>query len=253
MKLVSLGLVFIACWFVEAQHQIELQFIGSEVSAEEQSKENFCESKYCVLDSNYLFLSATQNKSVKPCEDFKEFALGTFIKYRAISDRKPSIGFYADNDDAYNLRLRKMLAAKENEKDTRVTKAMKKLYAKCVNSNYVRHNAVNEMRDYVRSFGLKFYPDTDQDDFVISKYFEGQPFHAIYALLQCSLARTETHLKLEKVYFYSLEDYFTSYESMLYEINQVYLNNSANAEKFKEEFKEISRKQAEFYKLQVCA
>lgn len=251
MNLLSLSLVVSCCYLAQAQHKIELQLIGSEISQEEQSKKDFCETKYCVLDSDYLFNAATQNKSVKPCEDFEEFAVGTFLKYRAVSDRKLQLGFYTDIDEAYKLRLRKVLAAKVTEKDTRVTKAMKKLYAKCVNSAYLRKNAVKQMRDYLRSVGLKFYPDKDQNDFVIKKYFEKHPAHAIFFLLQGGLERSQEYLRLEKFQFTSLEDYFTSLENMLYEMNEIYRNNSINIAKFKEEFAEIARKQSEFYKLQV--
>lgn len=151
-------------------------------------------------------------------------------------------------DNAYNLKLLKVLEAKVNKNDTRVTKAMKKLYALCVDSDYVRQNGGNEMRVFLKTIGLKFYPDTDQDDFVIKKYFEEQPFHAIYLLLRSKFQRGETYLRLVKLSS-SLEGQFASYEDLLYEMNQAY--RSSNVEKLKEEYKAIALKQSEFYDLQV--
>lgn len=61
---------------------------GNKASNESQ----FCVSKLCILDSNRLLESATDNKTVKPCDDFKEFSMGKFIKFRALSDRYDQSG-----------------------------------------------------------------------------------------------------------------------------------------------------------------
>lgn len=88
-----------------------------------------------MIDIEYLLLSASQNVLIQPCNDFKEFSLGEFIKYRALNDRLQYIGFLRDVKDNYAERRRKLLDSKINEKnDGRLFKIAKNFFSKCVNS-----------------------------------------------------------------------------------------------------------------------
>lgn len=115
--------------------QFDLQHLGKYVSVEQRIEEEVCETKYCMLDANYLFYAATQNSTVEPCDDFREFAMGTFIKFRALNDRYEFNGFDLDLLNDYWELLRKVLAAEINEeKDSRIHKVMKNHFRKCVSS-----------------------------------------------------------------------------------------------------------------------
>src|SRR5690349_8673314 len=88
-------LIFVVC-SIEAQNSFELQYIGDSLSQEEATERKLCDTKYCLLDAQYLFYGATQNESVRPCDDFKEFAVGTLAKYQSVNDRIPYAGFLFD-------------------------------------------------------------------------------------------------------------------------------------------------------------
>lgn len=89
-----------------------------------------------MLDSEALFYAATQNASVDPCVDFKEFSVGTFIKDRAINDRYRGVGWWFDFKDHIKEKYRKLLSTKiDSKKDMRVIKVMKNYFQKCVNSS----------------------------------------------------------------------------------------------------------------------
>lgn len=250
--------VTLSFFIVEAQKQQEfaIQFIGNSVTSEEQSKKDFCESKYCLLDAIHLFVAASQNKSVKPCDDFKEFALGTFIKNRALNDRNAFSGFGTDVRNSYFLRLRKVLSAKVNEKDTRVTKAIKNFYSKCVSSSFIIKNGVKEIREFLRSHGLKFYPEKNgSEDLHWRDFIEEEPQHALDNLLRHQLSRFDYRghfgfLQLNQINFLHKNKWFTSLKEILYDMNQIYLNSSF-AEQFNEEFNEIAQSQERFYDLMV--
>ena len=115
--------------------EFELQSIGETLSSEEAEKQKFCVTNYCVSDAELLFYAATQNASVDPCVDFKEFAMGTFIELRATNDRYREIGLISDTKHNHDERKRKLIAQEiDTEKDSRVVKVVKNFFAKCVNS-----------------------------------------------------------------------------------------------------------------------
>lgn len=119
--------------------EFELQSIGETLSAEEASKRNYCVNRFCVSDAELLFYAATQNASVDPCLDFKEFAMGTFIELRATNDRYREIGLISDTKQNHDERKRKLIAEKiDPEKDSRAVKIVKNFFSKCVNSR--KHN-----------------------------------------------------------------------------------------------------------------
>lgn len=132
MKKVFLFLLLV----LSAYAEFNLQFIGDSLTTDEAEGREFCTSKYCVGDTQILFYAATQNASVHPCTDFKEFSMGTLIKYRALHERYFAIGLLQDTQKHHEERLRKQLAKKIDEtKDVRVFKVMRNFHAKCVSSS----------------------------------------------------------------------------------------------------------------------
>ena len=131
----TIQILFLLLLSVNAQ-EFTNQYIGSSLSIKEANERDLCTNKYCLFDSELLFYAATQNASVDPCVDFKEFSVGTFKKYRAINDR---YGLRSLDIDLTLLRfhtLQKILASKIDEKtDSRVVKIMKNTFGKCVNSS----------------------------------------------------------------------------------------------------------------------
>lgn len=236
--------------------QFDLQFIGDSVS---ELDRDYCESKYCLLDANILFYAATQNASVKACDDFKEFSLGTFIKYRAVDDREQYNGLWGDVRTVHNEKQRKLLAEKINEsKDSRVVKVMKKYFAQCVNATFVKGDGTKDFRDYFKSFGISIYPTVDQSNFNMSKVFDEEPEESTYLLLKHELQRcphpnddSKEILCLKSVGSWkNPELIFDGYADVLYEMNNIY-KNASFGEYFQKEFKKISSRMLDFYRLQV--
>lgn len=115
--------------------QFDLQYLGKYVTLETEKSREFCDTKLCLMDQNDLFYAATQKATVDPCSDFKEFSLGTFIKYRALNDRYAHNGFADDVQRKHDEERRKVLAEKIDDlKDSRVFKVMKNSFEKCVTS-----------------------------------------------------------------------------------------------------------------------
>ena len=114
------------------------QYLGNSITFEEYNKlELACDTTICLLDSQRLLLAATHNRTIKPCDDFKEFSNGRFIKLGALDDRKEFIGFYNDLYAQDWERIRKVLATIIHESDIRPLKIAKNYYRKCVDSGEI--------------------------------------------------------------------------------------------------------------------
>lgn len=255
MKEVSL-IIFLSFLLSTNGQSFELQFIGDSVSEEDASNRDYCESRYCVRDGEILFSAASQNKSIEPCDDFKEFALGQFIKYRALNDRNRKNGFMLDVEAAHSERQRKVLSAKVKENDAIVVKVTKNYFAKCVDSRYSKLNGTQDNRDLLRSFGISVYPEKDQSKFIMSELFAKEPTLALLHFFRRRVRRckhpndeTKEILCLSFFTWGEPEAWFASLENLLYDMNNVHLNSS-HLEKFVSDFKEIERQSYAFYKLQ---
>lgn len=184
--------------------EFDLQYIGDSLSSDEAQEREFCTTKYCVGDTEILFYAATQNSSVLPCNDFKEFSMGTLIKYRALHERYFAVGLLQDTQKYHEERLRKQLAKKVDEKsDVRVFKVMRNFFAKCVSSSEfefqgqqlnenltvsenVRKNGKMEIIEYLKSLGGSPFLNGDSWDplkFNISKVLQNEPYYGVLTLL----------------------------------------------------------------------
>lgn len=125
----------ILLFFALAYAEFELQYLGDSLTDEEAQARVFCNTKYCIEDSQILFYAATQNNSVDPCLDFKEFSMGTLIRYRALHERYFAIGLQNDVQNLHQERIRKSLNAEIQKDDPRMFKVLKNFFGKCVSSS----------------------------------------------------------------------------------------------------------------------
>ena len=136
MYLVFSILILLNVYLLVLGRGFESQYLGNYLTFDEYNDlEIACENKFCLNDAKRLLLVATQNKTVEPCDDFKEFALGEFLKYRALNDRYRHVGFDNDVQLLHWERQRKVLAATIKSHDTRPLRIAKNYFQKCVTSS----------------------------------------------------------------------------------------------------------------------
>lgn len=114
---------------------VDVQYLGDYLSPDEISQDNLCGTKECLLDANRLVDAATRQWSVKPCEDFREFSMGNFIKLKALHDRYDRVGFLFDVLALHYERQRKAFAEPIAESDPRAFKIVKNFFQKCIDSS----------------------------------------------------------------------------------------------------------------------
>lgn len=110
---------------------------GNFLTEDQASNLELCSSKFCLLDAGRLLEAATSDRQVNPCEDFKEFSMGNFIKYRALHDRYDRVGFLYDVLSTHQERQRKALKASIVEGESRVFKIVKNFFQQCVDSGNI--------------------------------------------------------------------------------------------------------------------
>lgn len=131
--------VSVAIILVQAQFKVQL--IGNYVSKNELANREYCTTKQCLTDSQILFEAASQNSTVTPCEDFKEFALGDFIKHSALNERYQYKGLQNDLDEVYKESFRKVLASKIQSNKSRTFKVMTRYFSNCIKSSELINNS----------------------------------------------------------------------------------------------------------------
>jgi hypothetical protein len=113
---------------------VDVQYLGEYILPNEIVDESLCVTKECVLDANRLLDAATRLWSVKPCDDFREFSMGNFIKLRALHDRYDRVGFLFDVLALHYERQRKAFAEPIAASDPRAFKIVKNFFQKCIDS-----------------------------------------------------------------------------------------------------------------------
>lgn len=136
---------------VQVQAQFKLQYIGNQIDDDGLLKRDYCTTKQCLVDSQILFLAASQNESVTPCEDFREFALGDFIKHSALNERYQFIGLQNDIDEIYKEKFRKVLTSKLQSNQSRTFGIIKSYFSKCTNSSKISSSSGSN-NSYYRLF-----------------------------------------------------------------------------------------------------
>jgi len=72
---------------------------------------------------------------VKPCDDFYDFACGTFVRDTLIPDDKTSVNGFNVIHDKLQEQLRATVESKEAEDEPRPFRLVKDLYKACMNKS----------------------------------------------------------------------------------------------------------------------
>ncbi|XKL65520.1 hypothetical protein PGB90_008940 [Kerria lacca] len=116
-----------------------------------QSRPNLCLTEECVKTAAFLLRGMNQN--VDPCEDFFEYACGTWNKIHVIPEDRSSITTFEVLADQLQHILRRLLDEPINSGDNDATIKAKIVYKSCVNLTDIKLNGEFQMKKLVKSFG----------------------------------------------------------------------------------------------------
>jgi len=96
-----------------------------------------------------------------PCDDFYDFACGTFIKNTVIPDEKTSISQFTVVSDKLKNKMRKLIEAPVEEHDPEVTVLIKNLYTSCKEKERIEARGLEPLEDVLAK--MKGWPVIEGD------------------------------------------------------------------------------------------
>ncbi|KZS15003.1 Endothelin-converting enzyme 1 [Daphnia magna] len=110
-----------------------------------------CFTEECVRTAASLLLA--MNQSADPCQDFFQFACGTWNKKHLIPEDRSSISTFEVLFDQLQIILKDLLQEKTIPEDNETTNKTKLFYNSCMNTSHIRSTGDTVLRETLQSLG----------------------------------------------------------------------------------------------------
>lgn len=94
-----------------------------------------CTTMYCVEDQTRLVSAATDDKTVRPCDDFKTFAMSRFLN-QSVPEDVSSQGFQIDVIASYTKQQKNILEKPTEANDRKIFKFVKRFFNSCKETGF---------------------------------------------------------------------------------------------------------------------
>ncbi|KAL7034178.1 hypothetical protein ACKWTF_007877 [Chironomus riparius] len=125
-------------------------------------KNDFCRSPQCVISASkmdYLI-----DWKVDPCENFYNFACGSFIRDSTLHDRRDSLNVFTMTDDKLKDQLRRLFTRKIVDDEIEPYKMVKRLFTSCMDVDDADKRGVEPFRKLIDAVGGWPMLDGDWDE-----------------------------------------------------------------------------------------
>ncbi|KAB7494554.1 Endothelin-converting enzyme 2 [Armadillidium nasatum] len=158
--LLSTGLVINYNRTKETKAVLKGNFSGKPIFCKPRSKREVCLTEGCVNAAYHILERA--NLSVDPCEDFYEFACGTFVHNTKIPDSKSGVTMFSQAMDSLKQKLRILIEDENTHHDSEATTKTKELYASCMDIDRIEEKGLHPLYDILDFLGG--WPVLEGDD-----------------------------------------------------------------------------------------
>lgn len=113
--------------------------------------DDFCRSPQCVISASkmdYLI-----DWKVDPCENFYNFACGSFIRDSTLHDRRDSLNVFTSTDDKLKNQLRGLFTRKIVVDEIEPYKMVKRLFTSCMNVDDADKRGIEPFRKLIDAVG----------------------------------------------------------------------------------------------------
>ncbi|XP_046579706.1 neprilysin-like [Haliotis rubra] len=112
--------------------------------------QNVCTTEECVMAASRL--SSVMDASVNPCDNFYDFACGSWMKKNVIPEDRSSLDMFGVLQDEVLVTLKNLLETeRENEIDS--VKKVKALYASCINETRLEERGADPAVQFLVTLG----------------------------------------------------------------------------------------------------
>lgn len=113
--------------------------------------EDVCLTEGCVLAAARV--RNAMDRSVWPCEDFYQFACGSWLKQNVIPEDKSSYGTFTQLRDDVSVRLKSLLEEENKATEPEIIHKAKDYYKACANEEKIEELGLDFILSYMESFG----------------------------------------------------------------------------------------------------
>ncbi|XP_058793347.1 neprilysin-2-like isoform X3 [Phymastichus coffea] len=118
---------------------------------EKLSDSDICLTPGCIHTASSVLES--MDTSVEPCDDFYNFACGTFMKNTIIPDDKTSVNTFSIISDKLQKQLRASIEEESKASDPRPIKLAKILYQTCMNKSLIEEQGLDPLHKILKELG----------------------------------------------------------------------------------------------------
>ncbi|XP_075158304.1 M13 family metallopeptidase neprilysin 1 [Haematobia irritans] len=115
------------------------------------NKDDICLTEECVRTAAHLL--SGMDTSANPCDNFFQYACGTWNKIHVIPEDKSSISTFEVLADQLQVKLKDILEEPINDLDNQATVKAKMFYKSCIDMAQIRKVGIGRLKDVLKSLG----------------------------------------------------------------------------------------------------
>lgn len=112
---------------------------------------DLCLTSGCITAASHILNSI--DSTVKPCDDFYQFACGNYIRNTFISDDKLTVDTFTTLSDKIDIQLRTIIEDEIDPNESRVFTLIKKLHRSCMNRTAVEALGLEPFNKIIQQIG----------------------------------------------------------------------------------------------------
>ncbi|XP_060599061.1 neprilysin-like isoform X3 [Ruditapes philippinarum] len=116
-----------------------------------QSADGVCLTPGCVIAAARVMSAMDMN--VNPCDDFYNFACGTWVRQHVIPEDKSSFGTFTKLRDDVSVISKSVLEASNKADDAEAIKKSRNYYKACINEDKIEELGLTYIQKYMDGFG----------------------------------------------------------------------------------------------------